>query len=241
MKNYYNKKKYFGKWLKIKNKRKIIKDLINRKKNAIENDFIKQSKNLNDLLIYKTMQYFFGRLKKIILDVHVFDMLDNSYINNYKKIFMNRITLIPKISKGISMIDKLLKELHKKKAINKIRNKIRTYNLNEKLKNILYDKLKRKFMYKIQQPYNDDSSQKEINLIKKGKKLNRILEKLLKKNVFRKIKNHHHLYKDIDKFKVDITNLLKKKFLDKFKEKIENANGLNKIQKIMDNKRCYIK
>ena len=187
------------------------------------------------------MQYFFGRLKKIILDVQVFDMLDNSYINNYKKIFMNRITLIPKISKGISMIDKLLKELHKKKAINKIRNKIRIYYLNEKLKNILYDKLKRKFMYKIQQNYNDDSSQKEINLIKKGKKLNRILEKILKKNVFRKIKNNHHLYKDIDKFKVDITYLLKKKFLNKFKEKIKKANKLNKIQKIMDNKRCYIK
>ena len=51
----------FRKWLKLKNKRRIINDLINKKKNALEDIFIKKSNNIDTLLLYKKKQYFLGR------------------------------------------------------------------------------------------------------------------------------------------------------------------------------------
>jgi hypothetical protein len=238
LKNYYNKKNYFRKWFKSRNKRKIVHDLINKKKNVLNNDIINQIYSINDLLIFKIMQYFFGRLQKIMINKEVCDMIDNAYINNYKKIFINRLSSTPKLYKGIIILDSLLKELDKKKAIKKIKNKIRAYYFNEKLKNLLYDKLKRKFIYKIKEIYNVNLNEEELDLIKNGKKLKRIIGKIFKKKAFKKIKNHYQLYKDIDKLNKGMTNLLKKRFMDKFKEKTENKNGFNIIQKIMDRKKC---
>ena len=68
LKNYYNKKNYFRKWFKSRNKRKIVHDLINKKKNVLNNDIINQIYSINDLLIFKIMQYFFGRLQKIMIN-----------------------------------------------------------------------------------------------------------------------------------------------------------------------------
>ena len=77
MKEHYYLKRCFRKWLKLKNKRRIIGDLINRKKNALSDTFIKKSDKLNELLFKKIKQYFYGRLIKNIINNNVCDILDN--------------------------------------------------------------------------------------------------------------------------------------------------------------------
>ena len=240
LKNHYNIKRCFRKWLKLKNKRRIINDLINKKKNALEDIFIKKSNNIDTLLLYKKKQYFLGRLKKNINNGYVCNLLDNSYINNYKKKLIKRLSFTPRLIKGITKLDKLFKDIIKKNAIKKMKKKIKINNFEKILKNILYKNLKKKFISKIEIPEDKDNnlSKEESDLIKNAKRLRRIMNKNLKKYAFDKLNHNNRACKNIDKLRKEIEKILKKKFMNKLKEINEKIKGLNKIQKIIENKKC---
>ena len=237
LKDHFILKRCFGKWLKIKNKRRIISDLVNKKKNALEEKFVKASKNIDNILLYKTKQYFIGRLIKNVYNQIVCDILDNSYIKNYKRMFIYKLSLKPRLIKGFTKLDKTLNDNIKKDAIKKIKKKLKVNSFGEKLINTLIRKLKEKFISKIEfnKDYDDNNLDKEqIKIIKSGKKLKRIISKNLKKYAFNKLKNPFRMYKNVDKLNKYTEKICKKKFLENLKNRIDKINALNNIQKIID-------
>ena len=243
LKDHYNLKRCFRKWLKLKNKRRIIGDLINRKRNALTYTFIKKSDKLNELLFKKNMQYFFGRLIKNIINNNVCDILDNFYVNNYKNKLIHRLSLKPRLINGISRLDDFLKELYKKRCFRKIRTKGKIYKFTDKIGKILNKKLKEKIMHKIKDKNNENNNRKnelnkkEIDMTKMMKKLKRIMNNCLKRYSFKKLRQNYELKKSMDKLKKIIEKLIKKKFMNKLKEKDKKINELHKIEKIIDKKR----
>ena len=240
LKEHYNLKRCFRKWLKLKNKRRIIDDLINKKKNALTEKFVNTSQNIDNILLKKSKEYFLGRLIKNINNQLVCDMIDNAYINNYKRIFLNKLAKIPNLFKGFNKLLKTLNDKIKKDAIKKIKKKLRVDKFGKELKNILIKKLKEKFLSKIDfnKDYDDKNlDKKEIDIIKSGKKLKRIMDKNLKRYVFNKLMNYFKKYKKYDTLIKSTGKIFKKKFMENFKDKLEKINALNKIQKIMDNKK----
>ena len=239
LKDHYNVKRCFRKWLKLKNKRRIIDDLINRKKNALEEVFIKKSKIIDNLILNKSKQYFLGRLIKNINNQTVCDMLDNSYINNYKKLFIHKLSIVPNLIKGFEQLEKFLDDLIKKNAFETIKKKLRLNNFDNILKNILIKKIKEKFISKIDNKKENDNDKNKINkenpnIIKGCKKTKRIIDNNLKKYGFNRLKNKYETSKNYDNFQKAIENIIKKIFMNKLKNAINKLNGLNNIQKILD-------
>ena len=236
LKDQYKLKRCFRKWLKLKNKRRIISDLVNKKKNALSEKFIEKSKSIDNILIYKSKQYFIGRLIKNINNQLVCDMIDNSYINNYKRMLMHKLSILPKFVKGFTKLDKTLNDKIKKDAIKKIKKKFKVNSFGEKLKNTLIKKIKEKFLSKIDfnKDYDDTNLDKEeIKIIKSGKKLKRIISK----NAFNKLKNYFQKHKNIDALTKSTEKIFKKKFSENFRDRIDKINAINNIQKIMDKKK----
>ena len=237
LKDQFRLKRCFRKWLKLKNKRRIINDLVNKKKNALEEIFVKASKNIDNILLYKSKQYFLGRLIKNIYNQIVCDLLDNSYIKNYKRMLICKLSVAPKLMKGVTKLDKILKDKIRKDAVKKIKKKLKVSIFGKKLKNTLIRKLKEKFISKIEfnKDYDDNNLDKEqIKIMRGGKKLKRIISKNMKKYAFNKIKNPFLMYKNVDKLNKYTEKICKKIFLENLKNRIDKINALNNIQKIID-------
>ena len=240
LKDHYNLKKCFRKWLKLKNKRRIIDDLINRKKNALEEVFLKKSKIIDNLILNKSKQYFLGRLIKNINNQTVCDMLDNSYINNYKKLFIHKLSIIPNLTKGIEKLEKFLDDLIKKNAFEIIKKKLRLNNFDNIIKNILFKKIKEKFISKIDnkdENNNNKMNKENSNIIKGTEKARKIMDNNLKKFAFNKIKNNYEIYNKYDNLKKAIEKIIKKNFMKNLKNLIGKLNVLNNIQNIIDNQK----
>ena len=240
LKDHYNLKKCFRKWLKLKNKRRIIDDLINRKKNALEEVFLKKSKIIDNLILNKSKQYFLGRLIKNINNQTVCDMLDNSYINNYKKLFIHKLSIIPNLTKGIEQLEKFLDDLIKKNAFEIIKKKLRLNNFDNIIKNILFKKIKEKFISKIDnkdENNNNKMNKENSNIIKGTEKARKIMDNNLKKFAFNKIKNNYEIYNKYDNLKKAIEKIIKKNFMKNLKNLIDKLNVLNNIQNIIENQK----
>ena len=192
------------------------------------------------MILHKSKEYFFSRLNKNINNSYVCDLLDNSYINNYKKLFIQRLSIIPKLIKGLSILKKLLNKLSKKNAIKKINAKMKLNNFGKKLGNILTKKLKDKFINRVNNTNSDvenPMNKNALNISKFGKRIKRIIDSNLKRHAFNKIKDNYKMHKKLDKLKNGIKNIFSKMFMNKLKNKFDKINALNKIQKMIDKKK----
>ena len=238
LKDHYNLKRCFRKWLKLKNKRRIINDLVNNKKNALVETFIKKSNTVDKILLNKIKQYFLGRLIKNINNEYACDLLQHLYINNYKKIFIQRLLRKPNLIKGGDILEKLLNELLKKKAIKTMSRKLKVTKFVKKMNDIYVKKIKEKFSDKFDELVKTNEEKEENNeaskLNKFGKKIKRIMNNNLKRYAFNKLKENIKDYKNMDKLIEGIKKIISKFFFEKLKNKLNKINSLKNVQNIID-------
>ena len=184
------------------------------------------------------------RLIKFINIKTFCDLIDNAYINNYKRLFLNKLSAIPEpndLNEACINLDKILKNMIKRKVFQELKNKLKVNNFVERIKNTLLKKLKEKFMSKFvsADTENKNMDKKKLNILKGAKKLDKVISNNLKTYAFNKMKDNYQLFKNIiEKLKKAKEKTFKKIFMQRLKEKADQVTGLKNIQKVLDKKKC---
>ena len=158
------------------------------------------------------------------------NLLDRSYINNYKKVFIRKLSNNQNLIKGGEILEKLLNEILKRKAVEIMKKKLQVNTFIKKMNNTLIKKIKEKFMYKFDELVKANEEKEEnkdsIKLNKFGKKIKSIMNNNLKKYVLNKLKENFQLYKNIEKLKKGLEKIIKKIFFEKLKNKLDKINEI---------------